>query len=201
MMSCLRFLLIATLLPGALSAGSRSLSRSSRSAACRLRRAESIGYVKLLITAVFAALVALPQSVTAQRVPQEDSRIRLRAMTFDPLEPLPIRQPQMRLAPSETAAYWIIQFQRPLTREDREILTKEYGLRLTEYIPNRAYVERLPAAATRKTLQGLDMVRAMVAFQPAFKVSPDIGRARYRSEERQQMPGLWLTVVLFCSLS
>lgn len=141
-------------------------------------------------------LLATALPAAAQEAPPEDLRIQLRAMTFDPLKPLPVRQSRMLLAASETTDYWIVQFERPLTREDRAMLTEQYGLSLTEYVPNQAYVERLPAASLA-SMQELDMVRAMVAYQPLFKVSPDIGKAQFRSEERRAMTDLWLLVVLF----
>ncbi len=42
-----------------------------------------------------------------------------------------------------------------------------------------------------------ELVRAMVPYEPAYKVAPLVGERVFRSEERQDVDGLWLNVVLF----
>ena len=145
-----------------------------------------------------AALVALAATVPvqAQENPSQDLRIHLQTAVFDPLAGPPPMPEALRLVSPETTERWIVQFRRPLTREQRSMLIEKYGLKLTDYVPNLAYLERLPANALAQ-VRGLDLVRAAVAYQPAFKVSPRIGRSQFRSRERRAMPGLWLTAVLF----
>ncbi len=140
--------------------------------------------------------VAAPALVHAQESPTADLKIHLEAMTFDPLAGPPPMAAALRLPPSAPTERWIVQFHRPLTREQRAMLSEEYGLALTDYLPNLAYVEKLAPEALDR-LRQLELVRATVAYQPAFKLSPRIGRVRHRSEERRAMKGLLLRAVLF----
>lgn len=146
---------------------------------------------------VFAlALLAMAGIVRAQESPTGDLKIHLEAAEFDPLKGPARVAPELRLSAGSSTERWIVQFHRPLTREQRELLTKEYGLKLTAYIPNQAYLERLPSEARAK-LQQLGLVRALVAYGPGFKISPRIGKVRFRTEERRRMTGLLLRAVLF----
>lgn len=157
-----------------------------------------MSYRKLALAAAILILTPAFAAVAQEPATQEtDTRILLRAVPpFDPLEDPPEMATALRLPAPEATERWIVQFQRPLTREERAMLTEEYGLALTDYVPNLAYVERLPPSALERVRQ-LDLVRATVAYQPAFKVSPDIGGKRFRTEERRAMPGLLLRAVLF----
>lgn len=152
---------------------------------------------RLTITLAAAALALAPAlAAEAQEAPAQDTRIHLQTAVFDPLEGPPQVASALRLEAPEATERWIVQFHRPLTREQRATLTAEYGLALTDYVPNLAYLERLPPEALARVRQ-LDLVRAAVPYQPAYKVSPRIGRAQFRSEERRAMSGLWLVAVLF----
>jgi hypothetical protein len=84
----------------------------------------------------------------------------------------------------------------PLTLEDRSRVQIQYGLRLRDYNPNLAYLERLPPDVFR-ALKSDDMVRAMVPYQPAFKLAPLIGRVPVRTDERRAATGAPLDATLF----
>ena len=120
------------------------------------------------------AATTVPAQTLAQ--PAQDLRVYLRAMVFDPAEPLADISPRFQMSASAEAATErrIIQFRSPLTRAQRAMLIEEHGLKLTDYLPNYAYVERIPSDAALR-LGSLDLVRAIVAYQPAFKVSPEMG--------------------------
>ena len=67
----------------------------------------------------------------------------------------------------------IVQFHRALMNQDIERIRAEYGLALTAYVPNFAYVERVPEPARRR-LQRDPLVRAIVPYLPEFKISRSI---------------------------
>jgi hypothetical protein len=148
-----------------------------------------------LLIALVGAATVVAQTPTR---PAQDMRVYLRAMVFDPAEPLAEIAPRLQMSASAKAATErrIIQFREPLTRAQRAMLTEQYGLKLTDYVPNYAYVERISSDMAPR-LKELDLVRAIVAYQPVFKVSPEMGEMTLRTEARQSMPGLLVRAVLF----
>ena len=89
--------------------------------------------------------------------------ISLGTEVFDPLEDdAPLRRRSIgdrdedAPDPNDTR---IVQFVRPLTGPDIDRIRAEYGLALTAYVPNLAYVERVDAA-TRRRLGNDPLVRA-----------------------------------------
>src|SRR6266508_3151329 len=87
------------------------------------------------------AFVLCRNAAEAQGVKVEDTRILLETGAFDPLRGPQRIPPELRLASEEATDRWIVQFRAPLTREQRERLTKDFGLKLTRYIPNLAYLQ------------------------------------------------------------
>ena len=73
--------------------------------------------------------------------------------TFDPAETRALRarrverRPDSAPDPNDTR---IVQFERPLTGPDMDRIRADYGLALTAYLPNLAYVERVDAATRRR---------------------------------------------------
>ncbi len=129
---------------------------------------------------------------------EKDMKIRLQAATFDPLQGLPVELDRSLLVdePATGKGRWIVQFQGPLTREQRQLLTSRYGLDLDHYVEKHAFLETVDAE-TMASLRELDFFRADVLYQPAFKISPTIGKVEYRTEYRRSIPGLLLRAVLF----
>ena len=127
----------------------------------------------------------------------ERMRLRLGRYDFDPSTDAPEMPDELRskLAPDQ-AGPWVVQFNGPLTLDDQKRLRAAYRLALTEYIPDSAYLEVL-APDVRAKLADDELVRAMVPYEPAYKVAPLVGERVFRSEERQDVDGLWLNVVLF----
>lgn len=70
----------------------------------------------------------------------------------------------------------IVQFTAGLAEPDAVRLRAEYGLKLDQYIPNLAYVERL-TQQTIGRLKGDFLVRACIDLDPALKLAPWIGGA------------------------
>jgi hypothetical protein len=86
---------------------------------------------------------------------------------FDPLA----EQPPPELI--KVGAWYIIQFLKPLTLEERKYLRARYDLRLTDYMPNLAFLEWLEVR-TWFALFRDELYRASVFYTPADKLSPDI---------------------------
>jgi M6 family metalloprotease-like protein len=132
---------------------------------------------------------------------QPRSEIAIGGYRFDPLEGVDLPpedrledRPEHLKAPEAIADY-IVQFHRALTREDRAYFEGRYSLRLTEFIPERAYLEEL-ADETAADLGKDDRVRAVIRYEPAFKLDPQLGQRRFVTEEREAA-GLLLIVIGF----
>ena len=104
--------------------------------------------------------------------------IRLATVTFDPLREQPKLPDELRIDEAQPGpARFIVQFRKSLTPEERARLQTEYGLRLTEYIPEFAYLEAI-SAETLAALSREPLFRASVPYQPAFKFAPTLGKSR-----------------------
>ena len=128
-----------------------------------------------------------------------DSRfdVSLTGYTFDPLDEQPNLPEELRADPRfADPQRYIVQVNRTITREDQEHLQGDYGLQLTEYIPPFAYLEQL-SKDTHARLQQDPLVRAIVVFEPAYKISPGIGELKFETPERQRLRGILLDAVLF----
>lgn len=127
---------------------------------------------------------------TSDRLP-----IRLAGFEFDPLHDEPPVPEELRTRELSERSAYIVQFWEPLVLSDRQRLQSEYGLGLTDYIPESSYLERLDPAAVDK-LSSSSLVRAVVPYHPGLKLSPTIGRIRFRTPERLEMDGLWTSIAL-----
>ncbi len=136
---------------------------------------------------------------------QGRSEIAIGGYRFDPLEGVHLAredrvgdrdegEEQEERERTEAADY-ILQFHRTLTREDRTRLEAGYDLRLSEYIPDRAYLEHLTSDTAARIVHD-DLVRAVIPYEPEFKVDPGLGQRRFVTEEREAA-GILLTVVGF----
>lgn len=98
--------------------------------------------------------------------------VALGSEVFDPIDAKPVRRRELpgRTAdaadPNDTR---LVQFVRALTGPDLERVKADYGLALTAYVPNLAYVERVDAA-TRRRLARDPLVRAVAPYRPEYKV-------------------------------
>ena len=127
----------------------------------------------------------------------ERMRLRLGRYEFDPRTEAPDVPDELRARPrAEDVGPWIVQFHGPLTLDDQKRLRRTYQLALTEYIPDSAYLEVL-APDIRVKLTADELIRAIVPYEPAFKIAPLVGERVFESEDRQKVDGLWLNVVLF----
>ncbi len=100
-----------------------------------------------------------------------------------------------RRAP-EAPGWYVVQFVEPLSQAQAERLSAQFGLRLRDYVPRLSYAERLE----RDTLRELEedgLVRAIVPYQPAFKLDPAIGKLEPRTDARRSADATPLEAILF----
>lgn len=123
--------------------------------------------------------------------------IQLASFSFDPLTEKPDIPEELRVdkAPKGPVPT-IVQFKKSLTREERVRIQGRYGLKLTDYIPEFAYVETV-STETLEKLASDPLFRAAVPYQPAFKIAPGIGERAFRTPSRRKKRGLWVSATLF----
>ncbi len=110
--------------------------------------------------------------------------IDLVAYSFDPLVAEPKIPSELQAHPSSPGelTLGIVQFEGPVTSQMREALV-ETGVEIIDYLPEYAYLVR-GRAPLAPTLDPVDQVRWVGAYHPAFRLSPMIGGAAYRSPDR-----------------
>ncbi|MFN8463942.1 MAG: S8 family serine peptidase [Caldilineaceae bacterium] len=130
-------------------------------------------------------------------MPTEKFQLTLGAYTFDPARGISGLPRQLRAGKSsKPSAHYIVQFAKPLTKEERQAVQARYRLQLTDYLQQNAYLETLnPEQLT--SLSSEPLVRATLPYHPGFKISPQIGKVPFRTPERQKVPGVWLRIILF----
>ncbi len=103
--------------------------------------------------------------------------IRLRALTFTPRQEITRLLPQELTLPEGLAGesgYYIVQFRGPVEATWKEEVAA-LGGELLAYLPDYAFKVRMTREQADQVRQ-LDVVNAVVLFQPAFKFDPDLGR-------------------------
>jgi M6 family metalloprotease-like protein len=128
---------------------------------------------------------------------RDEVLISINGFHFDPRSQLPELPESLRYGENPPdATHCLVQFHASPDRAARNRLQKQFGLKLADYIPDFAYVEFLD----RRTLGALmadPLFRAVVRYEPAFKISPHIGQRTFQGEDRKSLQGLLLWVVLF----
>ena len=121
--------------------------------------------------------------------------IRLAGFSFDPLTEKPDLPELLRVETSpKRSTPTIVQFKKPLTRDERAFFQGRYGLKLTSYIPELAYLEKV-SLDTLLQLTKDPLVRASVPYHAAFKLDPEIGKRAFVSPRRAAEPGVLLMVM------
>jgi hypothetical protein len=92
------------------------------------------------------------------------------------------------------AAWYIVQFVKPLTFDEQRLLRTNYDLRLADYLPNFAFLEWL-TPETWRALTLDKLYRASVLYKASDKISPRI----LASADAQHWPASLLCAVLFPS--
>ncbi len=125
---------------------------------------------------------------------RDDRLLLLQAAEFDPLMELPalpaglswsdavagtaggaahpLADPALTESHLGEHDYFLVQFRGPITRLDRETLASLGGEAL-DYVPNHAFLVRADDAA-RAALPAWPRVRAVVPFEPAYRIAPEL---------------------------
>lgn len=130
----------------------------------------SLSLALLLLGLTLAAVHAAPRGPQSPPV-----LLRLQAGSFDPLRESPPAPARLVSVLSSSSPYGIVQFSGPLQPECRSTLEKA-GLQVLGYLPDYAYVVRLPEEDGR-LLAHVPDVRWMGEFLPAYRLSPDLWEA------------------------
>lgn len=113
------------------------------------------------------------QTIRPARV---DYRIQLRAYRFDPLTARPRIPDDLRIAETpKEPAYYVVQFVKSLTKEERAEVQGKYGLKLKDYVPNFSYLEKI-GPETLAQIKESKLFRWADLYHPAYKISPSIGK-------------------------
>jgi subtilisin family serine protease len=121
----------------------------------------------LLVSSTLIAVFAGPS-------PAPSVQLRLHAGTFDPRQetpPLPIS-----LATRSASPYVVVQFDGPVRPEEHAALEMT-GVSVLDYLPDHAYVVRLPAGGRRSTVERLPGVRWVGDLLPAYRLDPALWQA------------------------
>ena len=127
----------------------------------------------------------------------QDYRITIKNYRFDPLlEEANLRFKSTNKRDKETTSRRIIQFTGALTRSQTRILKNNVGLKLENYIPKYAFLEKVSPKQLDQ-IRKLDFYRWDGIYEPAFKLDPNIGKHEFITRKRKAEQGILLTVVAF----
>jgi hypothetical protein len=132
-----------------------------------------------------------------------DLELDLGGARFDPLRRLPplpeaFAMGDVPLAPDGLEAVVIQLHGVPVPEETKEL--KRRGLEMQVYISDAGYLERLPPTTVR-ALEHHPLVRAIVPFEPTFKLLPELLRRATDPELREAAPERPFVVVGFDGIS
>jgi hypothetical protein len=165
---------------------------TQRAVACSVRLS--------VFLALSGALCWTPPAARAADEPGYE--VEIGGWRFDPKSPgreIPV---ELRNSPAalekykREAGYYLVQLHQSPDAETRTQLQAQLGVKLEDYVPELSYVEKLtPSAATAAAAD--PRIRSVIPYEPAFKLSPNIGTFEPRTEERKAAPGLLLMAFLF----
>ena len=120
--------------------------------------------------ALLACAFGLSFSAQAQQpsvpVAGESGLVKLRYATFDPLDSEPAVPASLR----DNGNLWIVQFRGTPTELGRSGI-RESGARLHGYLPDNAYVVRMPEQLV-DTVSGLEGIRWVGRYSAAYRIDP-----------------------------
>ncbi len=99
--------------------------------------------------------------------------VRLKYGSFDPLVSLPGVPADLQSAPTPgVSSYYLVQFTGPIEQPWKDDLAS-HGAEILDYIPDYAFIIRATPEAA-EAIQGMDHVRWVGSFHPAYRFSPDL---------------------------
>ena len=131
----------------------------------------------------FALVLAMLAPASALADP-----IMLKTGNFDPALGIPPVPQNLQAKQTSEPAYYIVQFKSAIQESDKAGLHRR-GLESLGYLPENAYILRLNGAM-KGDLATWNRVAWIGRFEPVYKLSPDLGRRSYTSEDRRQMASL-----------
>jgi subtilisin family serine protease len=138
-----------------------------------------------LVSCLLIGLILV--TVSAAPPPDPVVRLRLQAGSFDPRRAAPPLPGPLTIG--STSPYLIVQFAGPVRPEWRAAL-EAAGVEVLDYLPDYAYVVRLPVAVHRATLSRLPGVRWVGDLLPAYRLAPVLWEAEDpRTVTLQLFPG------------
>jgi hypothetical protein len=166
-----------------------------------IRRPAIGSFASVLLLLVLAGAICWKAAV-AQTTDQQSQGVEIAGLRFDPKS----RQPDIPAELRNSAAglekyrkeggYYLVQLYRSPDPQTRAQLAGQLGVKLKDYVPELSYIEKLtPGAAAAASAD--PRIRAVIPYEPAFKLSPLIGTFVARTEERKATPGLLLKALLF----
>ena len=151
------------------------------------------GLRRILAVLALGALVAVAGPGWAGE--HAGPKVRLKIGSFEPLsERLPLPE-GLRLAQEPSAGYFIVQFGERVRPALLEQLVA-VGASPVEYLPDQAYVVRLPAGAAA-AVRSAGGVRWLGAIEPGWKIAPDLGTRPYQDPSRREGGILRVTMDLW----
>lgn len=96
----------------------------------------------------------------------------------------------------ETGGHYVVQLERSPSRAERDRLQRSHRLSLTDYVDGHGYIERIDARRLRR-LRDDELVRAVVRYEPAYKLAPNVRGDVTRSGDDDASERPLLRVVAF----
>jgi hypothetical protein len=128
----------------------------------------------------FALVLTLLAATSAWADP-----IMLRVGNFDPAQEVLPLPPNLRAKQTFAPAYYIVQFKSAIQESDKAGLRRR-NLESLGYLPENAYILKLDGAR-KDDLTKWNRVAWIGRFEPGYKLSPDLGKRSYTSENRRNM--------------
>jgi subtilisin family serine protease len=144
-----------------------------------------------ILSIVLAGVFMLSGSIlwaTAQDTEGEDFNIYLVQTTFDPAQYVPPAPAGLSMTDEQVskAGLYLVQLNGPVLEEWKQALV-DAGAQLGPYIPQYAFITKLDQVALTQ-VQALSFVRWVGAYEPAYKLSPDMDMTLRRSFRVQLAP-------------
>lgn len=115
--------------------------------------------------------------------PTESHALHLRARTVRTDRPIANLSELAARGPIRADRRYVLQFDGPLTREQRAALERA-GVRVGEYLPSNAYIVTMDPRADLRAVRAVDFVRWGAEFDASWKLDPDIGARPFETPER-----------------
>ncbi len=112
--------------------------------------------------------------------------LELRFAAFDPTQPAPPVPPA--LASGADTKLWVVQFDIAPLPAFRKGVT-DAGAEVHQFLPFNAYIIRVPSDDARRTIAELPFVRAIVPYQPAYRLDENLRAELFPSEDKNGARG------------